>query len=146
MYGKKIPYIRLWSYIVRFFWTLEFVCRTYSFNWQNSCMYPQLHWYKAWFPLTPPVWTNTHVTKKVSILLITLIVLQGLNLIKTYQVNLCAFVAHHWGILSSDGIPNVLADFFFFFLLFPPPIMAFSDTKHNEGNLALTWYFRKSFL
>ncbi len=28
----KIPYIRPWSYIVRFFWNLEFVCSKYSFN------------------------------------------------------------------------------------------------------------------
>ncbi len=32
-----------------------------------------------------------------------------------------------------------------FFLLFPPPNMAFSETKHNEGNLALIWYFRRTF-
>ena len=32
------------------------------------------------------------------------------------------------------GLPTI------FFLLFPPPNMAFSETKHNEGNLALTWY------
>ncbi len=49
-----------------------------------------------------------------------------------------------WGIPSSMGLPT----FFFLLLLlpFPPPDMAFSDTKHNEGNLALTWYLRKTFL
>ncbi len=43
--------------------------------------------------------------------------------------------------------------FFFFFLLLllllgflPPPNMAFSEAKHNEGNLVLIWYFRQSFL
>ncbi len=50
----------------------------------------------------------------------------------------------HWGIPSSDGIPYGLADFFFFFfllllLLLPPLNMAFSEAKHNEGNLVLTW-------
>ncbi len=52
----------------------------------------------------------------------------------------------HWGIPSSDGIPIGVADFFFFFLLLPPPKMAFLEAKRNEGNLVLTWYFRKSFL
>ncbi len=52
------------------------------------------------------------------------------------------FIAH-WGIPSSDGIPNGVAEFFFFFLL-PPPKMAFPEAKRNEGNLVLTWYFRKT--
>ncbi len=52
----------------------------------------------------------------------------------------------YWGIPSSDGIPIGVADFFFFFLLFPPSKMAFPEAKRNEGNLALTWYFRTSLL
>ncbi len=56
-------------------------------------------------------------------------------------------VTPDWGISSSDGIYIGVADFFFFFLLLlPPPKMAFPEAKHNEGNLLLTWYFRKSFL
>ncbi len=31
-----------------------------------------------------------------------------------------------------------------FFFLLPPPNMAFSEVKHNEGNLILTWYFRET--
>ncbi len=42
---------------------------------------------------------------------------------------------------SPMGLPT-----FFFFLLLPPPKMAFPEAKRNEGNLVLTWYFRKSFL
>ncbi len=43
------------------------------------------------------------------------------------------------------GSPMGLPTFFFFFLL-PPPNMPFPEAKQNEGNLALTWYFRKTFL
>ncbi len=31
IHGEKIPYIRPWCYIVRFFWNLEFVCPTWSY-------------------------------------------------------------------------------------------------------------------
>ncbi len=53
----------------------------------------------------------------------------------------------NWGIPSRNRIPYGLTDFFFLrgFLL-PPPNMVFSEAKHNEGNLVLTGYFRKTFL
>ncbi len=41
---------------------------------------------------------------------------------------------HYWGILSSDGIPYGLADFFFLFLL-PPLNMTFSEAKHNRTSI-----------
>ncbi len=59
---------------------------------------------------------------------------------------------YHWGIPSSDGIPYGLADFFyfilfyFFFFSFRRQNMPFPEDKQNEGNLVLTWYFRKTFL
>ena len=68
----------------------------------------------------------------------------GLRAKRTHKSLCYPVLCGHWGIPSSDGIPNGVADFFF--LLLPPPKMAFPEAKRNEGNLALTWYFRKSFL
>ena len=61
------------------------------------------------------------------------------------------FIVHeqlkHDLFLVLKGSPMGLQTFFFFLgFLFPPPNIAFSEAKHNEGNLALTWYFRKTFL
>ncbi len=40
---------------------------------------------------------------------------------------------------SSYGVTD------FFFLLLLPKKIAFTEGKHNERNLALSWYFRKTF-
>ena len=58
-----------------------------------------------------------------------------------FVVSILFTVNNFWGIPSSDGIPNGVADLFFFFFLLgflPPAKMAFPEAKHSEGNLVLT--------